>query len=166
MSLSAVGSATAIVLALLFVAAAAAKLRDRSATATSFAALGVPAPSTMALVVPAGEIVVALALVLVPAVGSVAAVASLAFFTAFVAARLREGVRAPCACFGAVTAHPLGPGDLLRNVGLLVLAGLALAAPQPLEPTLLAIVSVTGATLLASLALRAGRRAGSERSRP
>jgi hypothetical protein len=160
MSLSAVGSATAVVLALLFVAAAGAKLRSPAATARSFAALGVPAATAMAYAVPAGEIAIAVALVLVPTIGSVAALTTLAFFTAFLVGRLRDGVRTPCACFGAVAAHPLAPTDLARNAGLLVLAALALAAPQPLESTVVAVLTVGGATLIAGLALHLSRPAG------
>ena len=46
-------------------------------------------------------------------------------FTVLIAVRLGQGRRPPCACFGALSAKPLGPGHLVRNA---VFVGLAVAA--------------------------------------
>ncbi len=56
------------------------------------------------------------------------AVGLFAAFTALIAVRLGQGRRPPCACFGSLSAKPLGPGHLLRNavfVALAVVAALA-----------------------------------------
>ena len=39
--------------------------------------------------------------------------------------RLAEGRRPPCACFGALSRRPVGPGSVVRNVVLIALALLA-----------------------------------------
>ena len=54
------------------------------------------------------------------------ALAVLCAFTTLLVLRLREGVRPPCACFGAWSAKPLGPGHLARNGALIVVAAVAL----------------------------------------
>ena len=148
MSLSSLGSASAIALAVIFGLAAASKLRNRDGTARSFTELGLPAPHAAAIGVPAVELVIALSLLLVPPIGSVAALVTLVFFTAFLAKRQSEGATAPCACFGATSTHPIGWMDLVRNVGLIALGLLALAAPQPLDPTAPALGLVGALVLL------------------
>jgi hypothetical protein len=160
MSMSSVGSAGAVALAVLFAFAAVAKLRARPATVRSFTALGLPAPATMAVLVPALEMLIALVLVLDAPAGSVAALVTLAFFTAFVAKRLSEGSTVPCACFGASSNQPLSPFDLARNVGLLALGALALAAPEPLDLAVLGTVLVFGGTGLVAFALHQVRPGG------
>ncbi len=161
MSWASVGSAAALALAILFVLAAVAKLRARGTTTDSFAELGLPVPATMALVVPGVELLIAVVLVLDAPVGSVAALVTLAFFTAFVAKRLREGSTAPCACFGAASTQPLSPIDLARNVGLIALGVLALAAPQPLALAAPATFLVFGGTGLVAFGLHQVRPGGS-----
>jgi hypothetical protein len=47
-------------------------------------------------------------------------------FAAAVAAAIRRGERAPCNCFG-VSQHPLGRGQLVRNLLLIAAAGAGLA---------------------------------------
>lgn len=54
-----------------------------------------------------------------------AAVVLLAAFTAFLVRRLRQGVRVPCACFGALSNRPVGPWSVVRNVVLIAAAVLA-----------------------------------------
>ncbi len=51
-----------------------------------------------------------------------AAVALLVTFTALIVVRLAQGRHPPCACFGALSSRPLGPGHLLRNALLIALA--------------------------------------------
>jgi uncharacterized membrane protein YphA (DoxX/SURF4 family) len=57
-----------------------------------------------------------------PAVALVAA-ALLIVFTVVLVLRLAEGRQVPCACFGARSTKPIGPGAVVRN---LILIGLAL----------------------------------------
>jgi uncharacterized membrane protein YphA (DoxX/SURF4 family) len=56
-----------------------------------------------------------------PAVALLAA-AMLAVFTVVLVLRLAEGRRVPCACFGARSAKPIGPGAVVRNLVLIALA--------------------------------------------
>lgn len=56
------------------------------------------------------------------------AVATLAVFSAMVAAQLARGKHPPCACFGAWSPKPVGARTLARNAALIaiaVVAGLA-----------------------------------------
>ena len=48
-----------------------------------------------------------------------AALALLAAFTALLVARLREGVRPPCSCFGSRSAKPISWWNVTRNIGLM-----------------------------------------------
>jgi uncharacterized membrane protein YphA (DoxX/SURF4 family) len=78
--------------------------------------------------VPCVEIVVGAALVVQVArrPAALVALAILLAFTTLLAIRLSEGKRPPCACFGAWSAKPLGPGHLARNAALIAVAGIAL----------------------------------------
>ena len=131
MSAQGVGYASAVALACVFALAAIAKLRDLRGTLDDFTALGVPSPRLFAQVMPLAELAITALLLIVPAVGAVAALVTLAFFTVFLIARIRAGVRAPCACFGAFRPHPLSMVDVVRNLGLGVLAGAALIPTAP-----------------------------------
>ncbi len=53
------------------------------------------------------------------------AVALLGSFTTLLVVRLAQGRRPPCACFGSLSAKPIGPLDLVRNALLIGLAVLA-----------------------------------------
>jgi uncharacterized membrane protein YphA (DoxX/SURF4 family) len=50
------------------------------------------------------------------------AVVMLAAFTALLAAKLAQGERPPCACFGSFTAAPIGPSNVVRNLVLIAIA--------------------------------------------
>ena len=120
-----------LVLAAVFVVAAVAKAFDRPGTRRALEQFGVPAAvvPAAALVLPVVELAVA-ALLLPEATaqaGAIAAAALLAAFTVAVGVALARGTEAECHCFGAVSAHPVGPGTLGRNVALLALAGLVAA---------------------------------------
>ncbi len=56
------------------------------------------------------------------------AVATLGVFTWFLARRMLDGSRPPCACFGSRSTRPLGRRHLLRNGALLVVAALGIFA--------------------------------------
>jgi uncharacterized membrane protein YphA (DoxX/SURF4 family) len=90
-------------------------------------ARGLGAPDVTIPIVPWFEL--ALGAVLVAQVArrpaSLVALGLLVTFTALIWARLREGKHPPCACFGAWSAKPLGPGHLARNAVLIALAVLA-----------------------------------------
>jgi hypothetical protein len=152
-----IGYLAALFLAATFLVAAVSKLRDIAATADEFDLLGVPAPDAMARVVPVVELAIAAGLVAVPSIGGLAALVTLAFFTTFLAGRLRAGVRVPCACFGAAGSAPLSGIEILRNLGLLVLAAAAMLAQKPTVPSIADLV-LTGAVIGASvLGLRSAR---------
>jgi hypothetical protein len=51
-----------------------------------------------------------------------AALVLLVAFTALIGRRLAEGSRPRCACFGSWSRKPLGPGHVVRNVALMILA--------------------------------------------
>lgn len=114
-----------IVLGAAFVVAGASKLAAGRSWPEQARELGAPAWSVG--VVPWLEIVLGAALVaqLAPRPAAVVAFGLLAVFTVLIGVRLREGRRPPCACFGAWSAKPLGPGHVVRNVGLMALAVLA-----------------------------------------
>lgn len=57
-----------------------------------------------------------------------AATALFVAFTALIAVRLSQGRRPPCACFGSLSAQPLGPGHLARNAVFIALAVVAALA--------------------------------------
>jgi hypothetical protein len=163
------GYVCALVLAAVFVRAAAAKLVRPELAAAGFAALGLPAGPALARVVPAAELVVAAALVGWPPVGGAASLVMLAGFTVVIARAVRAGVSTGCTCFGAVSAEPVGPTDLIRNVLLAGLAVAAMAAAEPVVPTPLAATAAAvtvGAGLgVLGLSRRGGRLGGRARPR-
>jgi hypothetical protein len=59
---------------------------------------------------------------------ALAAGAMLLVFTVLLVVRLAQGRRPPCACFGAWSTRPVGPGSVVRNVVLIALALIAALA--------------------------------------
>ncbi|MEU6427173.1 MauE/DoxX family redox-associated membrane protein [Microbispora sp. NPDC046973] len=120
-------------LALLFLASATGKLRGADAYRDFVAATGRLAPRFLptrraAVAVVATEIAI-VALVAVPATaaaGFLLAAGLLTAFTLAILAALRRDERAPCACFGR-SRRRLGRGHVVRNLLLLVVAGLGFA---------------------------------------
>lgn len=121
-----------LVLAAVFAAAGLAKLLDPAGTRRAFVDFGLPAGVTpaLAVLVPFGELAVALALLAAATAwwGSVAALALLAAFTAAIARNLARGQRPDCHCFGQLHAKPIGAPTLVRNVVLA--AGAAIVVVQ------------------------------------
>ena len=122
----------ALSLAGVFGIAGVAKLRDRKGTRVAVRAFGAPAllVSTIALVLPLAELVVAGAL-LFPATrfaGAVGALGLLVLFTAAIAVSLARGRTPECHCFGQLHSTPTSWKTLVRN-GLLgaVAGGLVIA---------------------------------------
>ena len=107
----------ALVLALVFAWSSVAKLISRP----DMTALGLP--SWTAGATAAVESALALALLVTPANGGIAALALLAGFTAFLARRVNSGTG--CGCFGSASTRPVLPRDLVRNGVLLAVAAVA-----------------------------------------
>jgi hypothetical protein len=158
-TLEGLGYAAAIALAILLAVAAIAKFLAPEETERSFAALGVPNPASAARFVPLPELVAAVLLLAVPAIGGIASLMLLAFFSTFVVTRLRAGVAAPCACFGTASTSPLSWVTLARNGALAVLALAALATPRPVVPSWLDVVVVVAYVVVATALLQLGERA-------
>ncbi len=97
-------------------------------------------------------------LVIVPAVGGLATLMLLAFFSTFIVTRLRAGVVAPCACFGTASAQPLSWLAIGRNVAMGVLAVAALATLHPVRPTVTDVVVVAVYLVVAAISLQVGGR--------
>jgi hypothetical protein len=158
MTAAGVGYCAAVVLAALFATASVAKLRDLPATLEQFTALGLPRPGVFTRFVPLAELALVTLLLVVPAVGAIFAMVTLAFFTTFLIGRLRAGVTAPCACFGATVSTPLSRVDIVRNLMLMVLAGLALMASRPIAPPPVDLLAVLALMLVGSGLLALLRR--------
>ncbi|CAN7466226.1 hypothetical protein LJR027_002961 [Terrabacter sp. LjRoot27] len=118
-----------VILAVVLVVSAVGKLRSPSASAEAFRDLRVPAPLSGRLVVealPWGELLLAALLLLVGGtVGTVAAVAALLLFTAYLVLVVRalgfdEDVE--CACFGEFAPGRITRRTVVRNAWLVALA--------------------------------------------
>jgi uncharacterized membrane protein YphA (DoxX/SURF4 family) len=121
-----------LVLAAVFVVAAVGKARDQAGTRHSLESFGIPrelAPA-VAVVLPIVEIAIAVALVPVATAwwAGVAALVLLVAFTAALTVGLLRGVEADCHCFGAVSSRPIGPATIARNLVLVALAVVLVAA--------------------------------------
>lgn len=122
-----VAVAARIVLGVVLLVSGALKLRD-PAWPPAAAALGTPAP-LIPLVAPA-EIAVG-ALTAAGAIEPWPAAAGLVMLVAFTVVLVRtllSGARPVCACFGSVSARPIGPASIVRNVALVAIATVALTA--------------------------------------
>ena len=158
MSSTGVGYAAAVALAAIFAIAAVAKLRNLAATERNFIGLGLPRASFFARFVPLVELSIVALLLIVPPAGAIAALISLAFFTTFLIGRLRAGVHAPCACFGASKAQPISARDVVRNLLLMAVAIVSLATERPTKISALDALVVVAAIVIAGGALNlAGR---------
>ncbi len=115
-----------VVLGVSFVVAGASKIASGDGWPVEAAGLG--APSWTIPIVPWFEVSLGALLVVQLARRPTAAIAIavLVVFTTLIANRLRRGEHPPCACFGAWSAKPIGPGHLVRNGVLIALAVLAL----------------------------------------
>lgn len=91
-------------------------------------ARGLGAPAIVIPVVPWVEILIGalLAVQVARRPAAIAAVVMLVVFTVLIIGQLARGHRPPCACFGAWSAKPLGPGHIVRNTVLIGLGILAL----------------------------------------
>jgi uncharacterized membrane protein YphA (DoxX/SURF4 family) len=124
----AAGLGASILLGLVFVVSGGAKIAAGPSWPQQARALG--APRSVVPVLPWVEIVLGAVLVtqLAPVAAGVVALVVLVAFTALIVRRLSEGEHPPCACFGAWSAKPLGPGHVVRNVVFMALGVVALFA--------------------------------------
>jgi hypothetical protein len=156
-----VAYASALALAAVFAWAGVAKLASRPATERAFRGLGLVAPRSLAVGVPALELVLAAGLVVAPAEAALAALAVLAGFTTFLVRSLGRGEDGGCGCFGTSRPAPVSGVDLARN-GLLGLAAVVAAlAPGPLVPgpgavAVVVLAAGAGAGVLVGLRRRGG----------
>jgi uncharacterized membrane protein YphA (DoxX/SURF4 family) len=128
-----------LVLAATFLIAAVGKARDRAGTRHSLESFGVPralAPAA-AVALPIVELAIAIALVPIATAwgAGVAALVLLVAFTIALVIGLLRGVEAECHCFGAVSSRPVGPATFARNLGLVALAAVLVAAGRPAPGT-------------------------------
>lgn len=143
------------VLAGTFAISAVAKLTDPAGTRVALRGMGLPAGfgPTLALV----EAFCAFGLLMerrTPAAAWVT-LALLAAFTAFVVLRLAQGRRAPCPCFGARRAEPIGGRTLARNLALIAVAVVATGSVGSAYGAVWLSAAVT-AVALAALGRRGG----------
>ena len=124
--MSALALVASVVLGLAFVVAGGSKIAAGPAWPEHVRALG--APSVAAPVLPWVEMAVGAALItgLVEPIPALFAITLLLAFTLLIARRLSQRRHPVCACFGAWSAKPIGPGHLVRNAAMLVLAVLTL----------------------------------------
>jgi len=147
-------SLLAVAVALTLVVAAVAKLRQPARTASDFAALGLPVPTLLARLVPAVELAVAVALIVVPGWGGVAAVGLFVLFTALLVSLVRSGQPITCSCFGAVSAEPVSWVEVTRNLVLLAAAGAVVPIEQLELPGFAAVVAFSAAGLIGLVAIQ------------
>lgn len=150
--------AARLALAAAFAWSAGMKLAHPAAFSAGLAAFGIPAPGTVARLLPPVEAAVAVVLLAVPDERwpAVAAIGLLAVFTAAVATNLLRGRRAPCPCFGVEAGRALSATTLARNAFLLVLAATGARSTDGAGVVASAVLTV----LIAALTLTAVRRLG------
>jgi len=126
--MSTVALVASLLLGLVFLVSGGSKIAAGPAWPEQARGLG--APTFVVPVLPWVEIVLGAVLVmqLTPVPAAATALAVLVAFTALIVRRLSQGRHPPCACFGAWSAKPLGPGHVARNVGFMALGVLALFA--------------------------------------
>ena len=152
--MSGLASILAVALAAVLVAAAVAKLRSPDRTAADFTELGLPLPGLLARLVPLVELAVAVALVIVPGWGAVAAVGMLALFTALLVGLVRSGQSIACSCFGAVSDEPVSWVEVTRNAVLLVMAGTVVPIDGLAVPGFAAVVAASAFGVIAVVAIQ------------
>ncbi len=124
--------AARLVLSAVFAVAGGAKLADREGTAFTLEQFGLPRrlASAGAVLLPLAELAVAGLLLpdATAATGAVGAAVLLTVFIVGISVNLARGRRPDCNCFGQIGSAPVGPATLVRNVVLLALAAIVLAA--------------------------------------
>lgn len=153
-----------LVLSATFAVAGVSKLADRSGSRQGMVDFGVPAffARPLGLLVPIGELVLAIALIpLVSAWwGAIGVSVLLLLFILGISINLARGRKPDCHCFGQLHSSPIGWKTLARNAVLTGMAGLLVwQGPQMQGASLMSVLSVfrsgstTVMTLLAGLAV-------------
>ena len=126
--MSSLAVVASVLLGIAFLVAGGSKIAAGEAWPAQARGLG--APSFVIPVLPWFEIVLGALLVVqvAPTAAAVVALITLLAFTGLIVRRLAQGEHPPCACFGAWSAKPLGPGHLVRNGVLMLLAVIVIAA--------------------------------------
>jgi uncharacterized membrane protein YphA (DoxX/SURF4 family) len=121
-----VATVAAVLLGLAFLVAGASKVAAGPSWPEQARGLG--APAVVIPFVPWVEMVLGALLVTQVArrAAALAACVLLVAFTGLIIVRLAQGRHPPCACFGAWSSRPIGPGHLIRNAALTVLSVIAL----------------------------------------
>ncbi|MEJ6009359.1 MauE/DoxX family redox-associated membrane protein [Novosphingobium aquae] len=121
-----------LTLFVLFAVAGLAKLANRDQTREMLAAFGIRdhALTIGAVTLPLVELAIAAALIISPTAfaGALAAALMLAGFAVVIIVSLAQGRRPSCNCFGQLGASPIGPATLFRNLLLMGLSLLMVAA--------------------------------------
>lgn len=152
-----VASTVALLLAVVFAVAAVLKFMAPSATRTEFGALLnvpkdsalQPAIAVLARVIPILEVLVAVALVIRPQIGAVAAAILLGAFTAVIVATVRSGRSVSCGCLGSASRQPVSMVTVARNFVLLAMAIGSSTVDSVIVPDI-ASVLITGSLLLSA----------------
>jgi uncharacterized membrane protein YphA (DoxX/SURF4 family) len=124
--MSTIVTLASIAVGVAFVVAGGSKLAAGNAWPTQAHGLG--SPTWVIPFVPWAELAIGAALIvgLVPPLPAAAALVMLVAFTALIGFNMSKGRRPPCACFGAWSSKPIGPGHLVRNAVLVALTIVAL----------------------------------------
>jgi uncharacterized membrane protein YphA (DoxX/SURF4 family) len=124
--------AARLVVAAVFAIAGIAKLIDRDGARQAVRAFGLPRPlvTTVAALLPVGELAVAVAMArrASAVVGAIAALFLLGAFMTAIAISLSHGRQPDCRCFGQVHSAPVTAKTLVRNAVVAALAGLVVVA--------------------------------------
>jgi uncharacterized membrane protein YphA (DoxX/SURF4 family) len=123
-----IGVVCAVVLGGVFLIAGGSKITAGEMWPRQATDLG--APRFAVLVLPWWELLVGAVLIaqVAPAAAAAAAIVTLVAFTGLIAARLQQGRRPPCACFGAWSASPIGWQHVARNIVMIGVGAVVIAA--------------------------------------
>jgi thiol-disulfide isomerase/thioredoxin len=146
-----------LVVAALFTVAAVTKLRDPAGTARAFVDLGGGRryAAIAARLLPAVELVIAVALLVQPlaVAAAVAALAVLLVFTGAIVDALRHSRAPDCGCFGNLSSRPVDRWTVARNVGLLLVALLiAVRGPGSSIAPLAGVLVLVAAAIFGAIA--------------
>ena len=97
-------------------------------------------PDVLAWAVPFLELGVGVLLILAPGWGGVAAFGLLLAFTVVLITTISSGRLVPCRCFGGTSDEPVSWSQVVRNIWLLVLAGIASLAANLQRPSVTQLV--------------------------
>ena len=153
-SLNGVATMMALALAAVFMVAAVVKAIAPETTAREFRQLGLPASAVLARVVPAFELLVVAALLVMPRLGSALATATLIAFTGVLVVVLRSGRQVSCGCLGSLSSEPISWSTVARNGILLLMAVAAGVSPRLVVPDIESVVAASISVLILVVAVQ------------